>query len=178
MLTALATITEGRQTSLRLASSQTMKGSFPPSSSTTGVRVCEAACMTFLPISVEPTKMSLLTPAVTSALPASAYPVTICTKCSGAPASLSRLLEAADCNHHKAAVQTDRWPGGLSDGQMDEPAGGQTDRQTHSRQAGRRMDRQAGRQTDRWTDIQTDRQTERERDRQTDRMQVCWQPNR
>ena len=73
----------------RSASSHTMNASLPPSSSTTGVSRSDAAAITLRPTPVLPTNTSLPMSAVTSACPASPYPVTICTRSGGAPAATS-----------------------------------------------------------------------------------------
>ena len=63
----------------RSASAQTIIGSLPPSSSTTGVSVSAAAAMTRLPVRTEPVNTILSTPLRTSASPVAPPPVTTWT---------------------------------------------------------------------------------------------------
>mmetsp|Transcript_22471 Transcript_22471/g.67438 ORF Transcript_22471/g.67438 Transcript_22471/m.67438 type:complete len:288 (-) Transcript_22471:1036-1899(-) len=67
--TPLRAIWAMRSSSLSPTSSQTTKGSLPPSSKTTGVSVSAAWRMTSLPTCGEPTKMTLSAPPPTSAAP-------------------------------------------------------------------------------------------------------------
>ena len=62
------------------------KGSLPPNSRITGVRVFDASAMTILPTLVEPTKVIKDTSRVNAA-PAAPYPQINCTRSEGAPAA-------------------------------------------------------------------------------------------
>ncbi len=70
------------------ASSSTIIGSLPPSSSATGVRVSAARPITFLPVSTEPVNITKSTPSI-SAAPVSPRPVAIWKTPSGIPHSVS-----------------------------------------------------------------------------------------
>ena len=56
------------------ASASTIIGSLPPSSSDTGVSVCAARSITFLPVSVEPVNITMSTSSI-SAAPVAPSPV-------------------------------------------------------------------------------------------------------
>ena len=66
--------------SSRFASSKTIIGSLPPSSSTTDVRFLAAASAIFLPVATEPVNMILSGAASTNAAPVAPAPLTICTR--------------------------------------------------------------------------------------------------
>jgi hypothetical protein len=76
------------------ASSNTMNGALPPSSRCTRFSVSAAVFMIFLPVPVEPVRLTIRTSGCsTIACPASLPPVTMLTTPSGMPASLSQLCE-------------------------------------------------------------------------------------
>src|SRR5436309_12589983 len=68
------------------ASSSTIMGSLPPSSSTTGIRYLAAASATRLPVVTLPVNMTLSTPAPTNAAPVEPAPGTTCKTPSSKPA--------------------------------------------------------------------------------------------
>ncbi len=72
------------------ASASTITASLPPASITTGVRVSAQAAITRFPVSVEPVKAILSTPARHSAAPVSPSPVTTCS--TGRPTASRKVL--------------------------------------------------------------------------------------
>ena len=66
------------------ASASTIIGSLPPSSSATGVSVCAARAMTFLPVAVEPVNM-IMSASSTSAEPVAPRPVATWKTFAGRP---------------------------------------------------------------------------------------------
>ena len=71
------------------ASSQTIIGSLPPSSNSTGVRLSAAAAMTRFPVRTEPVNTTLSTPPRTMASPVGPAPVTTCTMSPHSPCANS-----------------------------------------------------------------------------------------
>jgi hypothetical protein len=78
-------------TNSRSASSKTSTGALPPSSRCTRLSVFAAVAMIFLPVPVEPVRLTMRTSGCsTSAWPVSLPPVTMLTTPSGMPASWNR----------------------------------------------------------------------------------------